>query len=233
LGGGALLFLAAKPNSVAGDIFEPLISFWNLVKNEPEIIINNYQEQWQLLQDQGFTYFYEVRERFNREMNPFDLNFITRTCVNGIVRFNNEGKFNNSFHVSRPGMNPDKFRKIVDQWSERIQCVKFVCQDYLKTILEAKAGDFVYFDPPYACNKDRYIENLDQDRFFKALEILNQKDIKWALSYDGRRGLKDYQKAFPEKLYKRRLFVRSGNSAVRKVLHGPIECVEESLYLNY
>ncbi len=233
LGGGALLFLAAKPNSIAGDIFEPLISFWNLIKNEPEKIINNYNSQWKSLQEQGYTYFYEVRERFNRNMNPYDLIFLSRTCVNGIMRFNKEGKFNNSFHVSRPGMSPEKFQKIVYQWSDRIQGVHFICQDYLKTISNANEGDFVYFDPPYACNKDRYTQDLDQEEFFNALANLNENGVKWALSFDGRRGTMEYQQPFPEDLFKRQLFIRSGNSAVKKVLQGPIESVEEALYLNY
>jgi len=233
LGGGALLFLTARPNSVAGDIFQPLISLWRLVQSDPDLVINNYTEQWETLQNTGYKYFYEVRERFNLEMNPLDLNFISRTCVNGIIRFNNEGKFNNSFHVSRKGMTPETYRKNVIQWNKRIQGVKFVCQDYLKTITEAKARDFVYFDPPYACSNNRYTEDLDQNRFFNALECLNQKGVMWALSFDGHRGSTDYQQEIRETLYKRRLSLNSGNSAVKKVLHGPIEHVEESLYLNY
>ena len=37
----------------------------------------------------------------------------------------------------------------------------------------------------------------------------------------------------PRSLYKRQLVISSGNSAVNKVLNGPVELVEEALYLNY
>ena len=57
--------------------------------------------------------------------------------------------------------------------------------------------------------------------------------MKWALSFDGKRGEKDLTHEVPADLYRRQLFLVSGNSAVGKVLNGPVEEVQESLYLNY
>jgi len=93
--------------------------------------------------------------------------------------------------------------------------------------------DFIYFDPPYAGNKQRYTENLDMQRFFEALYDLNSRGVKWALSFDGNRGDVDLVKPLPNDLYKRRILIKSGHSAVGKVLNGPLEMVQESLYLNY
>ena len=62
---------------------------------------------------------------------------------------------------------------------------------------------------------------------------LNQRDVKWALSFDGKRGDIDLSYNVPEDLYKRKMLIASGNSAIGKVLNGPIEQVHESLYLNY
>ncbi|MYC34086.1 MAG: DNA adenine methylase [Chloroflexi bacterium] len=233
LGGGALLFLLGNPKAIAGDIYPPLINLWQIVKEEPSELISNYATQWQLLQDNLPEYYYQVRERFNGEPNPFDLNFLTRTCVNGIIRFNNEGKFNNSFHLSRKGMQPDRFAKIVTQWHEAVQNVSFQCSDYADTLSDARDGDFVYLDPPYAGNRMRYTANLDLERFFRYLEDLNKRNVKWALSFDGHRGEGTISQTIPGDLYKRFLLVPSGNSAVGKVLNGPIEAVHESLYLNY
>jgi len=97
----------------------------------------------------------------------------------------------------------------------------------------AKKDDFVYLDPPYAGNQQRYIEDLDLVRFFGTLEDLNRRGVNWALSFDGRRGLKNLVHAVPPKLFKRQMMISSGNSAVNKVLNGSVEEVEESLYLNY
>lgn len=247
LGGGALLYLAAVPGSVAGDLYEPLIRLWRLIQTEPEKVIKDYERKWMVLKEEldsvdlnkvkqgdGIPkYYYIVREQFNQAKDPLELSFIMRTCVNGIVRFNNKGEFNNSFHLSRRGMEPQRFKRIVELWHLAIQGVVFVCQDYMKTLEIAEKDDFVYLDPPYAGNRQRYIEDLDLERFFTALEDLNKRGVKWALSFDGRRGSKDLIHAVPGSLFKRQLLLKSGNSAVGKVLNGPIEHVEESLYLNY
>lgn len=233
LGGGAVLFLAAESGAVAGDVYKPLIELWQTVQREPQLLIENYREQWKALQDDFPGHFYTVRERFNQHPNALDLNFVMRTCVNGIVRFNGAGKFNNSFHLSRKGMVPRRFEQIVEDWHRVIQGVRFVCRDYVETVAEAGKGDFIYFDPPYAGNKQRYTKNLDLKRFYGVLEDLNRRDVKWALSFDGRRGDKDLTQVVPRDLYKSKLLLLSGNSPVGKVLNGPIESVEESLYLNY
>ena len=247
VGSGALLYAAAVPGSIASDIYCPLIELWELIQQSPARVIENYREQWLAVKDEldGLdmknippnvtlpTYFYQVRHRFNREKNPLDLNFIMRTCVNGIVRFNDKGEFNNSFHLSRRGMIPARFEKVVRDWHQVIQGVEFICQDYEETLERASKGDFVYLDPPYAGNKQRYVSDLDLDRFFSNLDKLNRRGVKWALSFDGLRGEKNLIHDVPKDLYSHHTLLSNGASAVNKVLNGPIEAVEESLYLNY
>jgi DNA adenine methylase len=233
LGGGAMLYLAAKPGSVVGDIYEPVVKLWRLVQTDPEKVIVNYREQWEKLQADLPDYFYTVRKRFNKEKDPLDLSFLMRTCVNGIVRFNDDGAFNNSFHLSRKGMNPDRFEKVVRLWSDRLKDVEIVCGDYEHTVSKMKQGDFVYFDPPYAGNKQRYVSDLDCERLFRVLKKLNNRGVKWALSFDGHRGELDLSHPVPTDLYKRKYLIVSGNSAIGTVLNGPVEEVKESLYLNY
>jgi len=247
LGGGAMIYLAAVPGAVASDVYPPLIDLWKLIQSNPESVISNYENQWRNLQaeldsldessksrgDGIPNYYYQVRQRFNASPNALDLNFLMRTCVNGIVRFNDEGEFNNSFHLSRRGMTPQRFGSIVRQWHGVIQDVDFLCKDYAEAVVEAQKDDFVYFDPPYAANRQRYVKDLDLERFFCTLESLNSKNVKWALSFDGRRGDTDLTHDVPQELFRRKLLLTSGNSAVNKVLNGPVEQVEESLYLNY
>lgn len=233
LGGGALLYLLGGPAAVGGDIFAPLIDFWKMVRDEPKILIANYAEQWVCLQEDLPRYYYVVRDRFNRYRKPEDLNFLMRTCVNGIVRLSNAGDFNNSFHLSRRGMRPERFAAIVRLWTARIGDIDFRVADFEQTTSEAGPHDFVYFDPPYAGNKDRYITDLDLERFYRVLEDLNRRDVKWALSFDGARGQTAYGEGIPGDIYKRRKSLNSGYSAVSKVLNGSVEMVTENLYLNY
>lgn len=247
LGGGALLFLFAHDGAVASDIYEPLIELWKIVQDNPEAVISDYTEKWNALNieykelqlkhvknaDGLPKVFYDCRTRFNKTHNPLDLNFIMRTCVNGIVRFNGEGEFNNSFHLSRQGMKPEMFAKNVRVWNERIKGVNFECQSYEETLAQAKAGDFVYFDPPYADSHNRYIKDLNLQNFFNELDKLNSKNIFWALSFDGSRAGTNYFSDMPKELYKRKLSLSNGNSAVSKILNAKQEEVTESLYLNY
>lgn len=233
LGGGALLYMLGWPGSVAGDIYSPLISLWKMIRDNPDRLVDNYRKQWATLQDNLPEYYYSVRDRFNKEQKPEDLNFLMRTCVNGIVRFNKNGEFNNSFHLSRKGMNPERFTAIVSKWHAAIQDVEFLQGDFEETTAGAKSGDFIYLDPPYAGNKQRYISNLDMLRFSQFLENLNRRNIKWALSFDGARGENAYNARLPDGVYKRKLLINSGYSPAAKVLNGPVEMVTESLYLNY
>jgi DNA adenine methylase Dam len=233
LGGGAVLYIAGRPGSVAGDIYEPLIRLWKLVQAEPARVVEDYARQWALLQKDLPEYFYKVRERFNTEQSPLDLGFLMRTCVNGIVRFNDDGQFNNSFHLSRKGMEPARFEQTVYAWTSRLKGVSFLCGDYEATLSDASEGDFAYLDPPYAGNNQRYTADLDIERLYRVLESLNRRGVKWAWSFDGQRGGTDLSHPVPPELYKRRLLLPSGNSAVGKVLNGPVEHVDESLYLNY
>lgn len=233
LGSGAVLFLAATPGSVAGDLYPPLIALWRQVQQSPQQVITNYAHQWQALQGDLPDYYYQVRQRFNQSQDPLDLSFLMRTCVNGIARFNRQGEFNNSFHLSRKGMKPAHFESVVRTWHRRLNNVRFLCQDYEALLADANPGDFVYLDPPYAGNKQRYVANLDPDRFYGALESLNSRGVRWALSFDGKRGGREYRSEVPPDLYQRKLQLISGNSAVSKVLNGPVEPVTEALYLSY
>lgn len=235
LGGGAVLFHLAHRGAIAADQYAPLIGLWKLAQQEPETLIRHYREKWQQIGERGHEVYYEVRESFNRTADPLDLNLLLRTCVNGIVRFNREGRFNNSFHLSRRGMQPDRFAQVVSAWNAGLQGVSLRVADFRETVAEATPDDFIYLDPPYAGTRQRYESRFDPAVLFAELERLNRLGARWALSYDGQRAGRDLSTPcpVPADLYRRRLLLSSGLSAVSKVLNGPLEAVEEALYLNY
>src|SRR5262249_52704068 len=159
-----------RPGSVAGDLVAPLVALFRIVQRSPEDLIESYAREWASLQEDLPEHFYRIRKRFNETKDPLALNFLLRTCVNGIVRFNAAGELNNSFHLSRRGMLPERFEKIVRSWSPRLEGVTLVAGDYEATLESARRGDFAYLDPPYAGNHQRYGADLNQARFFEALE---------------------------------------------------------------
>jgi DNA adenine methylase len=235
LGGGSVLYYFSRyKDCYASDVYAPLINFWKSVKDAPDQVVKHYKTNWEKLQNSLPDHYYIVRERFNKKPNGFDLAFLSRTCVNGIIRFNSEGQFNNSFHLSRKGMNPIMFEKIIIEWNNRIRNTAFHCLSYQEILDHVSKGDFVYLDPPYLGSQNRYIESLNEDQLLFFLEALNNKNVLWALSFDGSRGdISYHQESIPSYLYKKKISLDSGYSAVSKVLNDQKEKVIESLYLNY
>ena len=177
--------------------------------------------------------YYSIRDDFNKNHSPQDLLFLSRTCVNGLIRFNANGDFNNSLHYTRLGIVPDNLEKIILDWSKHIQGTEFIAADYTITTETAKEGDLIYLDPPYFHTKGRYYGTIDFDAFLAYLEKLNSKGIKYMLSFDGIRGENDFTVELPKELYKHHEFIPSGNSSFKKVMDKKSIQVLESLYLNW
>ena len=235
VGGGAVLYYATDhfQKTYASDLYGPLIEIWNEVKSHPQEVIDCYSENWTALQKDFPNYFYTVRDKFNAQKKGLDLLFLSRTCVNGIIRFNDKGDFNNSLHLSRRGMAPERFSQTVWNWHSRLSNTDFRTGDYASILDMVQKGDFVYLDPPYANSHNRYIDDLDLQRFIGFLHELNSRKVLWALSFDGTRGENDLTYSLPKTLYHYHVLLTSGNSAVKKVLSSSVEQVQESLYLNF
>lgn len=233
LGSGAIMGHLRPLKAVGSDINKPLIELWKMIQSNPKKVSDDYRKKWNSLQNEGHTFFYRSRDRFNKNQSPLDFLFLTRTCVNGLIRYNKKGEFNNSLHHTRKGMNPDQLEKIIYKWSEIIKNYKFLESSYEVTTKNAKKGDFIYLDPPYFNTGTRYFGIIDYEKFITYLEDLNKRGVKYALSYDGTRGDKSYIVELPKSLYKKHIMLHSGNSAFSKVQSKKTEEVFESLYLNY
>ena len=219
---------------VCSDLNEGLIELWKLIKEDPVSVSNHYEKLWTELNqydDKAIKreYFETVRERYNKEHNPLDFMFIMRTTTNGMPRYNQKGEFNNSFHITRNGIDPERLRKIINEWSILLNKnnVCFKCCSY-DTITPQK-GDFMYLDPPYAGTKGMYFGGFDNKKLF---EYLRKIDCSWAMSYDGISGKKDNTFEVPQDLYDEHLYIKSGNSSFKRVIGKSNDSiVYESLYL--
>ena len=235
VGGGSVLYALNPNKAVCGDICGPLISLWNAIKTNPIPLAEYYCEKWIELQKNGQNIYYQIRDRFNQEQRPEDLLFLTRTCINGLIRFNSNGKFNTSFHHKRPGIRPDKLRNIILDWSYRIRNATFVHCDFQETLSKVTKNDLVYLDPPYFNTKGQYnYDKFSYDSLLNCLEELNRKQIRFMLSYDGIRNNTSYTVDLPKHLYKRHQYLIPGNSSYERLFNKNKHCiVKESLYLNW
>jgi DNA adenine methylase len=220
-------------SGVCGDICGPLINLWKAIQAGPDEMADQYCIRWERLLKEGSHVFYEIRSRFNELHEPADFLFLSRTCVNGLIRFNRDGGFNNSLHITRRGIEPSRLRRILADWSHRLRGIDFRVGDYWETTADIGKGDFIYLDPPYMNTSGRYYGAIDLERFLQYLRWLGRREVKYALSFDGRRGARDYSADIPKDLYRRQIMLPSGNSSFKKVMGRKAEPVLESLYLNY
>lgn len=239
VGGASMLFQLLhsdiKVNKyICSDINEDLINLWNDIKNNSKKLIENYTKMWNELNidndlERKKNYFYVVRDRFNKEHKTEDFLFISRTTTNGLIRYNQKGEFNNSFHVTRNGINPKTLEKILYQWSTKLNefNVQFIHRDYSE--IQTKENDFMYLDPPYAGTKGMYYGTIDYDLLWNWLKSQN---CKYVLSFDGTCGNEDRTYEVPKDLYDKHEYIYSGKSSFKKLRYEIVEDVKESLYLN-
>ena len=219
---------------VCSDLNNGLIDLWNEIINNPKRVSSYYKKLWnELNQDDDKQrkkeYFATVRERYNREHNPLDFMFIMRTTTNGMPRYNRDGEFNNSFHVTRNGIIPETLEKIIYEWSELLNKnkVEFISCSYDE--IKPKEDDFVYLDPPYANTKGMYYGTIDYEKLWNWLRNL---PCKYVLSFDGISGEEDNTWNVPKDVYSRHEYLLSGNSSFKRTIGKSNDSiVYESLYL--
>lgn len=219
---------------ICSDINSDLISLWNMIKNNPNKIIEEYEKMWNELnvdddKERKKDYYYMIRERFNKYKNPCDFMFIMRTTTNGMPRYNKNGEFNNSFHVTRNGINPKSLKKIILEWSILLNKfdVQFVNIDYTK--IQPTENDFVYLDPPYANTKGMYYGTIDYNELWG---WLRNQNCDYMLSFDGKTTSYDMTYEVPTDIYSRHEYLYNGNSSFRRVIgKSNSEYVKESLYI--
>lgn len=185
LGSGAMLpYGAARAKKiVASDLCAPLVNIWKNIRDDPRNLAECYRVHWQSLRDRGEEYYYTARDAFNEgRADAGTFLFLTRTAVNGLVRFNRKGGFNASIHKGRPGIHPDSMSAILLEWSKVVKDVEFHACDY--RAFSPGPDDFVFCDPPYLGSKNRYFGNFDHKAFFEWLKTVPA----YALTFDGSRG---------------------------------------------
>ena len=216
-------------NIVASDICEPLIGLWKEVQVNPQSIIDTYRSLHKEFVKDRKTIFNEVRKTFNEDKTNYGhFLFLTRTCINGLIRFNSKGNFNSACHLMRDGILPDTLEKIIWDTHEKIQKVAFKVQSYDKN--KPTKDDLIYLDPPYFyTTKNMYYGGIDLSKFF---DYVNNLPCKWLLSFDGL--VEDKKKVCDIPIqYKKLYYSDCALSTFRKVQNNELIKIKDSLYTNY
>lgn len=239
--GSAAMTLYAAHHGVAkryvlGDTLEPIIDLWRSIIQSPTETAARYAAVWHGQSNASTDYFNKVRERYNSDKDPVDLLYLICRCVKNAVRFNGGGRFTQSHDKRRLGMAPDKMESAIKRASILLRGkTEFRKGDWTLTTADVGQSDFVYMDPPYmgtSVGRDkRYHQQLLPEDLIAGLEKLNACNIRFALSYDGMTGEKEYGPELPPSLGMTRLLLHAGRSS-QATLQGKADQTIESLYLS-
>jgi DNA adenine methylase len=156
IGGGAVFFSINPKKAHINDINKTLVQTYTHIKSDVDNLIKSLKklEEEFLAKDTEARkeFYYSIREKYNSlshedfEKSLYFL-FFNKTAFNGVYRENSKGGFNVPIGSYK---NP----KIVDEEnlravSEILSNTKITSGSFVDAVKNAKAGDFVYFDPPY------------------------------------------------------------------------------------
>ena len=218
------------------DLHEPLVRLWKAILQQPERLANLYERLWRKQKGREREFYDKVRERFNATQQPHLFLYLLARCVKAAVRYNTQGEFNNSPDNRRLGMRPESMRINILRTTELLRGrTRVSCRDYRCVLAEATSEDVVYMDPPYqgVCNTrdHRYCHGVPFREFAGSLQDLNDREIPYIVSYDGRTGDKIHGQTLPRALNLAHLEVVAGRSTQATLL-GRQHTTVESLYLS-
>ena len=239
LGGGSVAYRLMNSDInvnkfVLSDLNSDLINLYKLIQNDYKSVVSHYELLWnELNKDSDFErkklYFAEIRKRLNEKHDPKDFMFIMRTTTNGMPRYNSDGEFNNSFHITRNGIEPFRLEKILKEWNDTLNNhnVEFINASYDEFC--PNENDFCYYDPPYANTKGMYFGAIDNGKFFSFLSDLK---CPYCFSFDGYCEDEDSTYDVPKSVYDEHVYLKNGNSSFRRVIGNKTDkIIYESLYI--
>jgi DNA adenine methylase len=188
--GSACLFFAIEPpKAILGDLNSELISTYLQIKYRVQEVLRDLKKlvpasklEYQRLRVQELAHL-SPTARAARFI------YLNRFCFNGIYRTNLAGGFNVPYSGDRCGRLPgeEAFRAC----SRLLRRVRFVTGDFEKVLVEARRGDLVYMDPPFAVRAKRIFREYhpdtftfpDIDRLRSWMKRLDEKRISFVVSY--------------------------------------------------
>lgn len=156
LGGGALLLDLNPTDAVVNDVNPELINMYLQVRDHVDDVIDELTtlDNEHEVSDDPKAYYLSVRKKFNSNLGINDTDqaarfiYLNKHCFNGLYRVNKKGQFNVPFNGKLSGWSADRDHLI--EASTKLWSVDIRCGDYVDAVKDAKKGDFVFFDSPYA-----------------------------------------------------------------------------------
>lgn len=152
MGGGAVFFYLFEEiknknaKAYLSDSIEEIINLYKVIRDDVQMLINTSKKH---IYDQN--YYYSIRSQDPAQLNNVERAsrtlYLNKTCFNGLYRVNSKGQFNVSFgdYTDPVIVNEEVLRNA----SYTFQQAELNTADFEIVLENARAGDFVYLDPPY------------------------------------------------------------------------------------
>ena len=170
IGGGAVLFELQPQNAIINDINASLINAYRIITDKPQEFIDNVKKLDSDIIGGGKEYYYSIREHYNDKLikKEFDVEqaalfvFINKHCFNGLYRVNGKGLFNVPYNNSKKESIDEE---AIIATSKYLNNVKILLGDFELACNDAKKGDFLFFDSPYAPLNPSSFESYTKEGF--------------------------------------------------------------------
>lgn len=152
LGGGAILFELQHNKAVVNDSNSELINCYKVIRDSLYELMEDLKRH-----ENNEKYYYDIRDwdrikNYNKKttiQRASRIIFLNKTCYNGLFRVNSQGQFNVPFgRYKKPNILDEAVLKAVSHYLNNND-IKILNGDFEDAVKDAKAGDFIYFDPPY------------------------------------------------------------------------------------
>ena len=170
VGGGAVFFGTQPSKALINDINKALINTYQRICDSPKAFLSEVNKIDSEMWEDGKQYYYTIRERYNDKLmkSEYDVElaalfvFLNKHCFNGLYRVNGKGLFNVPYNNSRRvSVNEDSIIEI----SKYLQGITIIDGDFEDACKDARKGDFVFLDSPYAPLNPTSFESYTKEGF--------------------------------------------------------------------
>ena len=168
---------------IVNDINPHIIKFYKGIADgtiTPDRIRGVFDIHNQNLLKDGYDYYNRIKDRFNRSFDTMDFLFLTRTGFNGVMRFNNSGKWNVPFCKLNNRLSKnviDDLASSVDELSRLFKSKEFIFynKSFEEVIESAPENSIFYCDPPYYGLQVQYFKGWGKEDEIRLNEMLKDK----------------------------------------------------------
>lgn len=155
IGGGAVFFELQHTPSLINDYNTELVNVYETIRDNIDELVEELK-----IHDakNSKDYYLEVRawDRTDNYLNRTNVEraarfiYMNKTGFNGLYRVNKKNQFNVPYgkYVNPNIVNEGLLREVSEFLNE--DGIRITAGDFEEAVKDAKAGDFIYFDPPYA-----------------------------------------------------------------------------------